>query len=545
MRFWVILLFVAGLIVQAGEAELANAGKGGLHARSFEQVLRYSESDIDIGTAALLLSERGGVQVDMRRSRQMLDDMAEVILRRLEEKKIRPDFRAIEVINKYLYEELRYSAVDKADDAENLYLDSVLKNRKGYCLSLSILYLAIGERIGLPVYGVVVPGHFFVRYDDGVRRYNIETTSNGNIAPDEHYINTFNVPTQSYNSIYMRNLTNRETLSCFLNNLSNVRQAKGDIDGAIADLETALQLSPGLSTASSNLGNLYVKKGWLQRALQQYNRAIQLNPNESKAYHNRAGVYSSLERRWDAIRDYDRAITLDPNLLDAYRGIADAYRLEKYYPEALVRLHRARQLWPDNADLITQMADIYRESGDIEKAIANYQQALKKTPEDLRSLFGLGLSYDQNGQTDKAIEAYRKAVITKGKQEDREFKRLSLFNLGNAYIGKKQYDSAIASYKLALAMKKDDPQVLYNLGVSCMYKDDYKNAAEWFSQSLAIESGNADAHSSIAVALYHLKQYEQAWQHINQAKELGAEVQPELYKVLANKAGQGNNIINK
>jgi tetratricopeptide (TPR) repeat protein len=536
-----IALFLLMPAFSARATELANSGKGGLYARSFEQVLRYSDSDIDIGTAALLLSERPDGEFDIRRYRQMIDDMAETILERLEAKRLKPDYRAIEVINQYLFDELHYSAVDNADDAGHLFLDSVMKKKKGYCLSLSILYLAIGERLGMPVYGVVVPGHFFVRYDDGVRQFNIETTSNGNIAPDDYYISTFKVPAQGYDSIYMRNLTNRETLSCFLNNLSNVRQASGDLDGAIADLEMALRLAPGLSTAYSNLGNLYAKKGWTDKAIEQYNRAIQFNLNESKAYHNRAGAYMTLGRRWDAIRDFDRAISLDPNLVDAYRGLADAYRQEKYYPEAIVRLHRARQLFPANADLITQMADVQRESGDTADAIATYQQALKAAPGDIRALFGLGMSYSQDGDADKAIEAYKKAVATKSKAEDREYKRLALFNMGNAYMGEKLYDPALATYQLALAMKKDDPQTLYNLGVASMYKEDYKAAVEWYDKSLSIEPDNKEAHSSIAVALYHLKRYEPAWQHAKRARELGAEVQEELYKFLANKAGQGEN----
>jgi tetratricopeptide (TPR) repeat protein len=541
IRIAMILLLLMPA-VPAMAAELANSGKGGLQARSFEQLLRYSDSEIDIGTAALLLSERPDGQFDLRRYRQTIDTMAWAIIERLEAKKLKSDYRAIEVVNHYLFDELRYTAVDNADSADQLFLDSVMKNRKGYCLSLSILYLAIGERLGMPVYGVVVPGHFFVRYDDGVRQFNIETTSKGNIAPDDYYMEKFQVPSQGYNAIYMRNLANRETLSCFLNNLSNVRQETGDIDGAIADLETAVRMAPGLSTIYSNLGNLYAKKGWLDKAVGQYNRAIQFNPNESKAYHNRAGAYMTLGRFWDAIRDYDRAISLDPNLIDAHRGLADAYRQEKYYTEAIVRLHRARQLFPTNTDLMTQMADVYRESGDTAKAISTYQQALKAAPADIRAHFGLGVSYGQDGDTDKEIQAYKKAIAAKAKPEEKEYRRLAFFNTGNAYMGKKEYDSALAAYQLALAMKRDDPQTLYNLGVASMCKEDYKAAVEWYEKSLAIEPDSKEAHSSIALALYHQKKYEPAWHHINRARELGAEVQEDLYKILANKAGQGENV---
>ncbi|GAI62422.1 unnamed protein product, partial [marine sediment metagenome] len=55
---------------------------------------------------------------------------------------------------------------------------------------------------------------------DGRVRFNIETTSKGGNAPDEHYINKFKVP-EGDDSIYMVNLNKMQTLGCFFNNLGN------------------------------------------------------------------------------------------------------------------------------------------------------------------------------------------------------------------------------------------------------------------------------------------------------------------------------------
>jgi tetratricopeptide (TPR) repeat protein len=526
----------------AASAELANAGKNGVGVRSFDQVLRLPDSEIDIGTAALLLSQYGGNQTDVRYYRNQLDTMAGAIQAKLEAKHMRADFRAIAIVNEYLFKQQGFKAVPTAEDPCNLFLDSVMNCKRGYCLSLSVLYLAMGERIGMPVYGVVVPGHFFVRYDDGVRQFNIETTSGGNLADDEYYERTFKVPSQGRDSIYMRKLTSREVISCLLNNLSNVRQNRGGLDAAIADLETAVRISPGLSAIHSNLGNLYARKGWKDKAMYEYNRAIQLNPDESKAYHNRAGLYLSSGQTWEAIRDYDRALAGDPNLIEAYRGIADAYRQVKYYGDALVRLSKARLMAPANMDLVTQMGDIYRESGDNAEAIAAYQKVLQSKPGDIHALFGLGLVYGQKGNIDKEIEAYKKTVTAKFTPEEKEFKRLAFFNMGNAYMHKKQYDMALASYQVALVMRPRDTETMYNLGVASMYRKDYKAGAEWFTKVLAIEPDNKDAHGSLAYALYYLKQYDPAWDHLQRAKALGGDVHEDLYKFLANKAGQPENV---
>jgi hypothetical protein len=210
-----LILVLAAVCIPTAMGQLANRNKEGLDVYSIQRILRLDEDEIDLGTAALVISRNWGADKTLYRYRDKLDDMAKDILKRLGDKNLRVDFRAIEVINNYLFEELGYQTVETAEDPEDLFLHTVIDQKRGYCLSLSMLYLAIGERLDLPLYGVVVPGHFFVRYDDKIRSFNIETTSKGRNAPDKHYIEKFKPP-RSKNSIYMKNLTRKQTLGCFL-----------------------------------------------------------------------------------------------------------------------------------------------------------------------------------------------------------------------------------------------------------------------------------------------------------------------------------------
>ncbi|MHC4361291.1 MAG: transglutaminase family protein, partial [Planctomycetota bacterium] len=188
------------------EEPLANEGKSGLYARSIEQVLRLRDEEVDLATAALIVSENWSDLVYGRRH-----EMAYEIRDLLKAKRTGSDHRAIAVLNEYLFEAEGYKSVAEVSDPNDLFLHTVLDKKRGYCLSLSILYLSLAERLGLPLYGVVVPGHFLVRYDDGRVSFNIETTSKGGTAPDEHYIKKFNVPQGSRDNIYMKNLSKMET----------------------------------------------------------------------------------------------------------------------------------------------------------------------------------------------------------------------------------------------------------------------------------------------------------------------------------------------
>lgn len=55
-------------------------------------------------------------------------------------------------------------------DPENSYLDSVLARRQGIPIALAVIYVAVGERVNIPVAPIGFPGHFLVRVgeDDGV-----------------------------------------------------------------------------------------------------------------------------------------------------------------------------------------------------------------------------------------------------------------------------------------------------------------------------------------------------------------------------------------
>ena len=171
---------------------LANEGKSGLYARSIEQVLRLRDEDVDLARAALIISEKWSDLVYGRRYMSKLDNMALEIRARLEKKNLKANYHAIPIINEYLFEELGFSTVADANNPEDLFLHSVLDNKRGYCLSLSILYLSLGERLGIPLYGVVVPGHFFVRYDSRSTRFNIETTARGATGlTDKNYIEKY------------------------------------------------------------------------------------------------------------------------------------------------------------------------------------------------------------------------------------------------------------------------------------------------------------------------------------------------------------------
>jgi regulator of sirC expression with transglutaminase-like and TPR domain len=63
----------------------------------------------------------------------------------------------------YLFETLGFRGnVNDYGDPENSFLDSVVERRVGIPISLAVVAMEVGRRIGTPVHGVGMPGHFLV-----------------------------------------------------------------------------------------------------------------------------------------------------------------------------------------------------------------------------------------------------------------------------------------------------------------------------------------------------------------------------------------------
>jgi len=81
--------------------------------------------------------------------------------------RIQPDWNNLQKLarlRRYVYEDLRFHGDEKDYfSPENSLLHSVMRRRVGIPLTLSIVFLALGWRIGMPLEGVGFPGHFLVR----------------------------------------------------------------------------------------------------------------------------------------------------------------------------------------------------------------------------------------------------------------------------------------------------------------------------------------------------------------------------------------------
>src|SRR5581483_372967 len=67
-------------------------------------------------------------------------------------------------------------------DPRNSYLNEVLDRRLGIPITLALIYMEVGRRLGFPLFGVGMPGHFLLKhYDIDGRETLIDCFNGGDI----------------------------------------------------------------------------------------------------------------------------------------------------------------------------------------------------------------------------------------------------------------------------------------------------------------------------------------------------------------------------
>jgi tetratricopeptide (TPR) repeat protein len=163
-------------------------------------------------------------------------------------------------------------------DLRFVLLPSVLRARRGTCVGLGTLYLALGEILNVPVEGVMRPGHFFVRFRDGSSSRNVELLHLGEEMPDAWYETRFPIPGGSARE-YARALSLKEVQGIIEYNIGNARRRQGRLVVAQRAYERAVESFPDLAEAQASLGATLHLLGKLDGAEERYRAALVANPN--------------------------------------------------------------------------------------------------------------------------------------------------------------------------------------------------------------------------------------------------------------------------
>ena len=224
----------------------------------------------------------------------------------------------LEIVNRFFFNGLRFEVDESPESSESLLPGDVLTRRRGSCVGLAGVYLALSKLLDLPVAAVAAPGHIFVRFDDSHAWINVELLQAGRAFDDDWYVRTHKIPAASISSgVFLRPLSEREFLGYLYANLGTTYSRVGDFGNSRVLYEAALRNTSQLPFAYYNLGNDFLGQRLYRDAVKAYDATLDLFPTDVMALNNRGMAFCRLGKARRAQRDFQAAIDLDPSFTQA------------------------------------------------------------------------------------------------------------------------------------------------------------------------------------------------------------------------------------
>ena len=94
--------------------------------------------------------------------------------------------KAARLLSNFLFKDKGFSGNrEEYYDPNNSYVNRVIETRQGIPISLSALYVFVGQRLDLPVVGVGMPGHFLVKLEGETPAQFVDCFNGGTILRAE------------------------------------------------------------------------------------------------------------------------------------------------------------------------------------------------------------------------------------------------------------------------------------------------------------------------------------------------------------------------
>jgi len=253
------------------------------------RVLKTSDKQMNLAKAALMVAQLEYPELDVDNYLKQIQQLADEISHRLPSSPSAGD--TLNQLNQVLFVEKGFKAnSDNYYDPRNSFLNDVMDRKTGIPVSLSILYLQLGESLGLPLAGVSFPGHFLVKLD----------LDDGAIILDPYYGGISLSEDDLFGRLqdfYGDKVKRQDTLS-LLESSSKI------------DIVTRIM---------RNLRNLYMHDGHWEKALLMADMMVEFDADKIDSIKSRAAIYDKLECSLAALNDYQSYLKMKPNAADTMK----------------------------------------------------------------------------------------------------------------------------------------------------------------------------------------------------------------------------------
>ncbi len=257
MRSWLLCLALACSVISTVRAE---------NFTSLEWILNTPENKIDLVKAKLTIDHMIDPSSDIANTSKLLDAIVASIKANLPPNASNQN--KLIGLRRYIYlsgewNNFRPSSYDLDDPyGENIHnklISTYLSTRKGNCVSMPILVLLLGQKLGLDLSLSNAPAHLFLKFrDDTGKTVNLEATNKATPVEDILYLNQYPMTDMAIKfGIYLQPLNKKETVSVMMETLMESYAQANAQEKVLILADLALKYYPKNVTAMLHKGTAY------------------------------------------------------------------------------------------------------------------------------------------------------------------------------------------------------------------------------------------------------------------------------------------------
>ena len=253
----------------------------------FTQAVTVPGDRIELARCALLVAACADPSVSVDDGLGLLDALAHGAAERVAAADA--PLAQVNALSEHLFDVVGFSGNhDDYYDPRNSLLDQVLARKVGIPITLSLVYIETGARLGVPLAGIGMPGHFLVRHEQETSLF-IDPFHRGVLRSKRECAELLSQISGSvrWNPAFLDPVDNRSFLARILRNLGAIRTQREELAEAVDVLGLLIALQPDEPGHRRDRGVLRQRLGHGDLALEDLEHYLNCESNAPDAWNVR------------------------------------------------------------------------------------------------------------------------------------------------------------------------------------------------------------------------------------------------------------------
>ena len=241
------------------------------------------DAEIDLGETALLFAAAEYPDLDLAREVGFFDSLARAASRAVDGDS---PLGAANALSRFLFDDLGFAGNQRDYyDPRNSYVNEVLKRRVGIPITLSLVYMEVGRRTGVPMQGVGLPGHFLMCHAEEPGLF-VDAFHGGLLLSRDECVQRFRDlthPDEPWSDEYLAPIAKRDMLTRMLRNLKVAHLRRKDNERALLTATMLICLRPDLAEERRDRGVVQSRLGRYAEAIEDLRGYLDQAPSSADA----------------------------------------------------------------------------------------------------------------------------------------------------------------------------------------------------------------------------------------------------------------------